>query len=263
MDDIPPRKMLANNPATAYPAGWRLRGVATRLRREGVEMQMRVRRAAENPSRGNWMRPVLFLVVAVILVWGLIALGSLIWKRFGDDRLKQHEQQVAVLGRALDAFWADQGTCPPTTEDSAAMAGAAPEQAMPAFLRYRANGPRALTSPIPYIKDLGTDPYSDSNFPRLYAYWTLPGGNGWVLISCGRDGVFDTNIEKLERAFKNGDAVRAERELAPYAYDTTNGSKSGGDLWEFHLKLDQPAVSSLKPTRKDDPKKSEKLLDLK
>jgi hypothetical protein len=254
--------MLANNPATAYPAGWRLRQVATRLRREGVEMQMRVRRAAENPSRGNWIRLVLFLVGGAILVGGLTALGRLAWKRFSDDRLARYEQQVAVLGQALDAFWRDKGTCPPATEDSAAMAGAAPEQAMPAFLRYRPNGPHALTSPIPYIKDLGTDPYSDTNFPRLYAYWTLPGGNGWVLMSCGHDGVFDTNIETLDKAFKKEDAVQAERELAPFTYDATNGSKSSGDLWQFHLKLDQPAVSSLKPTQKADPKKSEKLLDL-
>jgi hypothetical protein len=210
------------------------------------------------------VRPVLFLVGAAILLGGLVALGASVWKRFGDDRLKRHEQQVAVLGRALDAFWGDQGACPPATEDSASMAGAAPEQTMPAFLRYKGNGPHALTSPIPYLNDLGTDPYSDTNFPRLYAYWTLPGGNGWVLLSCGRDGVFDTTIETLEKAFKKGDAAQAERELAPFTYDATNGSKSGGDLWQFHLKLDQPVVSSQKPPqeKKAQVEKSEKLLDL-
>lgn len=227
-------------------------------------MQIRVRRAVDDPARGNWVRPVLFLVGAVILVGGVVGLGVSVWKRFGDDRLKIHEQQMTVLGRALDAFWADQGACPPATEDSASMAGAAPEQAMPAFLRYKANGPHALTSPIPYLKDLGTDPYSDTNFPRLYAYWTLPGGNGWVLLSCGRDGVFDTTVETLEKAFKKGDAAQAERELAPFTYDATNGSKSGGDLWQFHLKQDQPAVSSQKPPqeKKAQAEKSEKLLDL-
>jgi len=227
-------------------------------------MQIRVRRANENPARGNWIRPVLLLGGAVLLMAGLVAGGRSAWKYFGDDRQGRHEQQMVVLGRALDAFWADQGVCPPATEDSALMAGAAPEQGMPAFLRYKAKGPHALTSPIPYLDDLGTDPYSDSDFPRLYAYWTLPGGNGWVLLSCGRDGVFDTDIETLEKAFKKGEVAQAERELAPFTYDATNGSKSGGDLWQFHLKLDQPAVSSQKPPqeKKAQAEKSEKLLDL-
>jgi hypothetical protein len=83
-----------------------------------------------------------------------------------------------------------------------------------------------LTTPITYIPGYGPDPFLKDIPNAAFAYWTNP--EGWILWSPGPDGKYDIrDPQKVSSAGKPQPS-----DLLLFTYDPTNGTISGGDIWE-------------------------------
>jgi hypothetical protein len=104
-------------------------------------------------------------------------------------------------------------------------------------LRYmpaRSLGPW-LTTPIPYMNFLASDPYSKEQHgtPASWIRYHSDGTN-YLIWSVGPDGVSQITVE---------DEVTSDlAALVPMPYDSSNGSKSLGDIWRSNIgsEADEP-----------------------
>jgi type II secretory pathway pseudopilin PulG len=151
--------------------------------------------------------------------------------------------QLNTLGLALEAYFSDYQSYPPTPYSNPAVPSKADDGGSNRTSYYVL---RPLTTPISYIARIPEDPFADKNLPPTYdqgygryghlnagyayrhakgsSYSTFPGyreyGDDWVLSSVGPDRDYDlwgTSIENL------------------MLYDPTNGVISNGDIARFQL----------------------------
>jgi general secretion pathway protein G len=115
-------------------------------------------------------------IMVVIIVLGALAalVAPNVFKHVGASRVTTARSQVEMLGSALDAYRLDNDVYP-TTEQGLAALRAAPGQE-----------PRPRDWRGPYLKkDVPADPWGR---PYVYRSPGTQGGDGYELLSLGRDG---------------------------------------------------------------------------
>lgn len=100
----------------------------------------------------------------------------------------------------------------------------------------RPGGGTYLTTPVPYLGDPQASPTPwFGKFPRdrfsrggksYFGYYTT--GKWWVLQSAGPDGVYD--VPDLSQLPTTPAGELDIGRIKPFLYDSTNGTKSGGDI---------------------------------
>ncbi|MCX7045541.1 MAG: hypothetical protein NTX50_08675 [Candidatus Sumerlaeota bacterium] len=83
-----------------------------------------------------------------------------------------------------------------------------------------------LTTPVAYITSLPKDPLARSR-GASYGYYCQK--SGWILFSCGPDGVYD--LMEPEKVYDYHIAQPTLRLIAEFSYDPTNGAGSSGDVF--------------------------------
>lgn len=173
------------------------------------------RRIGENSSAGLTLVELLIILALIFVV---ATLSPSFWYRDeGPERAKvaQAQRDMRSLATALEAYRLDQGGYPVVTE----------ENRFPLSARLR-----VLTTPVAYLAQLPPDVFQDRKKAKLpegdqetYYYFlettATPESNGavpphsdsvkWRLVSAGPDCV---------------------QECGAVIYDTTNGTKSRGDV---------------------------------
>ncbi len=173
-----------------------------------------------------------------VLFCGLVlclGAGILIWER---NFLKaSHRSPVSrvkldqlFMARALEDYYADNNAYPPHTMIS--------EQYVesPSLVRLKIPGPRAKfedndpansTTTFSYITSFWSDPFAPDR-GNGYAYYTVETSTsaGWIIWSPGPDAEYD-----LDWTLYNPDDPQPSPELLTFAYDSSNGSVSGGDIF--------------------------------
>lgn len=115
-------------------------------------------------------------IMVVIIVLGALAalVAPNVFKHVGASRVTTARSQVEMLGSALDAYRLDNDVYP-TTEQGLGALRAAPGQE-----------PRPRDWRGPYLKkDVPADPWGR---PYVYRSPGTQGGDGYELLSLGRDG---------------------------------------------------------------------------
>jgi prepilin-type N-terminal cleavage/methylation domain-containing protein len=85
-----------------------------------------------------------------------------------------------------------------------------------------------LTTPVAYITAIPSDPFAESK-GMPFAYYNDK-DIGWILYSPGPDGVYDIDPKT---DYDSSDYNPNDSLLYGKTYDTTNGTKSSGDIWRF------------------------------
>ncbi|MCX7013392.1 MAG: hypothetical protein NTW86_12695, partial [Candidatus Sumerlaeota bacterium] len=157
------------------------------------------------------------------------------------DRVDQDMETLAV---ALEAYRVDNGAYPPSTADMAGRAGAEgaveelgvqqlgqirPEASgalsdadTPTFYTPPPSGKETAAKTASLLRNPPLDPFSQG---RAYGYYTVD--DGWLIYSCGPDGRYDLKPREDFTPENNWDSTS----LILRAYDPTNGTDSGGDIW--------------------------------
>jgi hypothetical protein len=89
-----------------------------------------------------------------------------------------------------------------------------------------------LTTPIAYLTSYFPDPFQNEP-DATFGYYSV-GGDGtgsptWLLFSPGPDEDWDMDWTQL----RPGGYDANYSVFAPYTYDPTNGTYSGGDVWRL------------------------------
>lgn len=97
--------------------------------------------------------------------------------------------------------------------------------------------PHQLTTPIAYLTHLLPDPFASVS-KDSHRFFSTNGGRppSWIVVSPGSDGNFDITDEIFKDAIRRSpDGVPDPLQplLAPFAYDPTNGTMSGGDIFRY------------------------------
>jgi hypothetical protein len=189
-----------------------------------------------NPMTTFHFRRAAMAVGAVALgAWALpYMLGALVYLfsptfHCKSSPVSRVKADLRSLSTAIESYLIDRGAYPvgrplrDFARDRGALAKAggadllAPE---PGQNRWSAG----LTTPIPYLQSLFTDPFTAERLP--FAYWPV-GSRGWIVFSPGPDGDYDidplTDYDPDERV--------PSVSLIRKTYDPSNGAQSGGDIW--------------------------------
>ena len=89
-----------------------------------------------------------------------------------------------------------------------------------------------LTTPVPYLSSIFTDPYSARDAP--FAYYTVKdknGCHGWIIWSPGYDYVYDLDINTVRKYYHPGVTQPSRELLTLFCYDPSNGTLSRGDIF--------------------------------
>jgi hypothetical protein len=136
------------------------------------------------------------------------------------DRVARALADMRSMATAVEAFAVDAGHFPASVE------GANPQsvaQGDPLLRDMPTLSTReSLTTPVAYLSALFADPFNPHG--STFSYWQ--DGRGWILVSPGPDGVFDSNPARDYQ----GDIRQPSARLVSLIYDPTNGETSGGDL---------------------------------
>lgn len=150
-------------------------------------------------------------------------------------KIARAEADMRVLQVALEAFQIEINAyvTPGTGSDGAnAWLGISPQS--PAYNRSTfgqsktGNTPRswALTTPIAFISTYPTDPFAPDE-KATYGYYVSKDNRKYIILSAGPDGDYDiTPAQDLP-----ADTLRWQSAILNKTYDSTNGTKSNGDLW--------------------------------
>jgi len=147
----------------------------------------------------------------------------------GRSPVSRVSMDMRSLGTALEAYYVDQNVYPASARGHLGVNQEAPEDSavfnVPTFRQFRKDqGPHTLTSPVAYItgypRDLFSD-YRDAVF-GYYGDWY-----GWILFSPGPDGAYDIDPERDYDAR----VTQPTPALLLKAYDASNGTFSGGDIF--------------------------------
>ena len=146
---------------------------------------------------------------------------------------------MRTLGIALEAYNIDTNqyaawSAEPSENPFGPYADSYPQyHNLPTFrLRQAGNNLMTLTTPISYVTEYMTDPFGPIQGPT-FAYWTPPPpAIGWIMWSPGLDGVHQLTLDNIGQAYDPSGPVPSPY-LIERAYDPTNGTVSGGDVYRF------------------------------
>ncbi|MCE5228653.1 hypothetical protein LLG95_03545 [bacterium] len=144
------------------------------------------------------------------------------WRGYTQGNLRS-------LAFAVENYRNEHHAFPLSTTDSSMRLKWKSESGLPCFGAYREGGPYGLTTPVGYIQSLPKDVYRHVDEERSYAYHCW-GDDAYILISAGRNCVFDIKPEELS-AMKPGANWGLPTKLIDYQYDPTNGGTSAGDIY--------------------------------
>lgn len=181
-------------------------------------------------------RGLSLIEIVVIVAAVAVLLYFLMPKRTGhtDYPRTRTRADLHTITTAIEAYYVDNKVYPPMQPLSDFTA--APEQleeiggaelSTVQLAHLQANG---ITSPVAYLSS-GIHDYmlrENGNFSKLpYAYYT--NGNDWILFSSGPDEDYDIR-NPAELPFSNHEEF--SKTLSAITYDPTNGTASGGDIWQ-------------------------------
>ena len=141
------------------------------------------------------------------------------------------------MATAIEAFYVDNNRYPDwaTGEKSAnnnvypSMSLYNPDAAKAA--RRPPEKPYSVTTPISYVTSFFSDAFAPNKGDTFCYYSTR---YSWIMWSPGPDKKYDLNAENIQKLF-NPKIPQPSKQLIIYAYDPTNGTKSGGDV--FRVKM--------------------------
>lgn len=129
---------------------------------------------------------------------------------------------------ALEAYRTDHGVFPPSAmAPRERLAWDSPVE-MPTFCVGA-----SLTTPVAYFfRDrLPLDEFRLlKEGKRSFAYWSDAEGRGFIAVSAGPNCIFDLTPEQIKAAWDAERGAWREERLAPFEYDTSNGTVSAGDI---------------------------------
>lgn len=205
------------------------------------------------------------ITVAVILLL-LIPLSIFLVPGLEKARIRQSNEDLREISRALEELFIDNSTYPYTDEfyktgeriTYNSHNGYTPEDyeeivkqvyLMPPrytsgvwpnyfpYNRYNLRNYGVLTTPITYLAKIPVDPFSQ-NGNRHYRYGLSPIGWPWILAGNGPDGDEDIDVNRF--CLDNGRLIMPntydniyygyDKPLVEYMHDPTNGLKSNGDI---------------------------------
>lgn len=176
--------------------------------------------------------PKILVVIAILVVLVLLAkLGPLLGP--GEPAVARVKADMRVIAISIEAYRADEWVYPLCTTETARQVqpfGSGTD--LPTFLADVDNPllPVWVARSPYYSSRLPKDPFSPRGKEHL-AYWRAAGDAGWFMVSRGPDGDFDLDLEALSRV-GGFDRGKPSRELLTgYTWDSSNGSKSSGDVW--------------------------------
>ncbi|MCX7047516.1 MAG: DUF3352 domain-containing protein [Candidatus Sumerlaeota bacterium] len=155
-------------------------------------------------------------------------------------KVSRSQADMRSLATALEAYFIDNGAyCPSSADSSFNLYGGAalrhPELArQPTFVRPPQNPSikmMSLTTPVAYITRFPDDPYAPEK-DITYSYYSCGSGmkSGWILWTPGPDKKYDLTAENITQLY-DSKILQPSDILLKHAYDPTNGTMSGGDLF--------------------------------
>ncbi len=154
------------------------------------------------------------------------------------SKVSRGKADMRVMAVALEAYYVDNNSFPASVPGSHPFAynKASATRKMPSFrLGVKTKSPdgreiaipMTVTTPLAYITRYFKDPFqvSPTDPQPTFAYYG--DRNGWILISPGPDGDYDINPAKDY----SSDIRQPTLQLLLKAYDPTNGTVSGGDVF--------------------------------
>lgn len=100
-----------------------------------------------------------------------------------------------------------------------------------------------LTTPDTYIAAIPPDPFGPTTGWRKHVPFAYhrhvpddadPHGMGWILWSRGPDEDYDLNPGNIAKVYDTPTSQPTLLLITQFTYDSTNGSKSDGDVWRVH-----------------------------
>ncbi len=151
------------------------------------------------------------------------------------SRVKTDMRSMAV---ALEAYYVDNYSFPTSVPGTHPLSfnKAPATREMPSFrlgVKTKSPGgremvvPMTLTTPIAYLTRYFEDPFQVTPTEPQPTFAYYGDTNGWILISPGPDGDYDINPAKDY----SSDIPQPSLQLLLKAYDPTNGTVSGGDVF--------------------------------
>lgn len=153
----------------------------------------------------------------------------------GRSSIERSRSDLRTMAVAIESYYVDTNTYPAYSANSqnnffGPYVSQAPELAGVPTFRVK-NPPELyiLTSPISYISSMVEDPFAPAK-GATYGYYSTP--VGWIIWSPGPDGKYDINSRNVNRIYIPTGQVPSP-ELIGLAYDPTNGTESGGDVYRI------------------------------
>jgi hypothetical protein len=141
-------------------------------------------------------------------------------------KVSRARNSMRSMATAIESYFVDNNSYPASTTDTAVIplhAYALDGYTVPSFLSHYPDGPAMLTTPIAYATSYFPDPFA-SVPGETFAYFQKE--DGWITFSPGPDGKFDLLWDLYTTRI-----AQPSLELILFAYDPTNGSISGGDVF--------------------------------
>ena len=139
----------------------------------------------------------------------------------------RNDQRAFATG--LEAYFVDNDGYPPFTTQKDQYIGSPKlaEAQIPSFKRFEGlPGAASLTTPVSYLTRMFPDVSAGPD--ETYAYYSVKTetADGWIVWSPGPDKKYD-----LDWKLYNPDVKQPSPEILKFAYDSTNGAMSSGDVF--------------------------------
>ena len=167
----------------------------------------------------------LLVIVAIVAGFGL----SNFSKPSPRSPVSQAKMDLLYFATALEQYFVDHNAYPAMAsapEDYARSKGLS-EKGIPSVMRYKGGGSAmGVTSPIAYLTQHLPDVFGGVD--DTFGYYTVQTEktSGWILWSPGPDKKYD-----LDWKVYDPDVEQPSPELLLFAFDSTNGALSRGDIF--------------------------------